>query len=134
MLFLAGAIRRELGEPVYLWHGQFQLHAVDDADLQRRAEPTWNPQDVEHDRLHPGLPAHALRARARLQRVPGRHALSKRGRRASLDAWRPTPAGATLLSPGRCASSANAWRHILSTQLLPQPASSLSGRGTDARR
>jgi len=71
VLSVARAIGRELGEPVCLRERELQLHAVDDADLQRRTESGRHPQDVDHNRLHSGFPSDALRPRARLHRVPG---------------------------------------------------------------
>ena len=42
---VAEAMTRELGQPVRLWAEQLQLYAVDDVDLQRRAESGWHSED-----------------------------------------------------------------------------------------
>jgi hypothetical protein len=46
---MARALGNELGQPIHLWRGFFQLHAMDDADLQRRTEPARDAQDIEYD-------------------------------------------------------------------------------------
>ena len=69
VLRVAGAVRRELSEPVLLRGAEFQLHTVDDADLQRWTGAGGDAQDCWHGHVHTRRSPDSVRPHSGFQRM-----------------------------------------------------------------